>query len=63
MRTLTTIRSLGNYLLDFSFEDGTKKIVNLKPLTDYPAFEPIRDVFIWLKTKCVTSNGKGLILI
>lgn len=40
---ITAARVCSPYLLDLTFNDGTRKTVNVRPLLRGPIFEPLRD--------------------
>lgn len=43
MRTLITITPLDNYCLECLFDDGSRKIADIKPYLDKDAFKPLKD--------------------
>lgn len=55
MRTLTDIKPLSNYRLECTFNDGTKKIADIKPFLDKEAFKPLADPFIF--TSALYNGG------
>jgi hypothetical protein len=43
MKEITRVRPRDNYLLEIEFEDGSTHVIDVKPLLQSPAFQPIRD--------------------
>lgn len=43
MQTVASVRPLGDYRLEVSFDDGTSGVVSLKDRLFGPMFEPLRD--------------------
>ncbi len=41
--TVTDVEYLGEYTLMCTFNDGVRKVVDLTPLLQYPAFEELAD--------------------
>lgn len=53
MRTLVTIIPLNDFRLECLFNDGTKKIADIKPFLETEIFKPLmnKDVFSQLKNQ------------
>lgn len=43
MRTITTIKALSDYRLECVFDDGSKRIADIKPFLSAEAFKPLSD--------------------
>jgi hypothetical protein len=50
MRTITNIKALSDYRLECVFEDGSKRIADIKPFLNAEAFKPLLDPRIFAST-------------
>jgi Protein of unknown function (DUF2442) len=50
MRTITNIKALSDHRLECVFNDGSKKIADIKPFLTAEAFKPLLDPHIFSST-------------
>lgn len=53
MRKLQIVKAKDGYLLDCYFNDGSRKVADIKPYLQSEAFQPLNDIAIF---KLVTNN-------
>ncbi len=53
MRTIITIKALDNFCLECLFNDGTRKLADIKPFLQTEVFQPLKnpDAFLQIKNK------------
>jgi Protein of unknown function (DUF2442) len=54
---MTAACACGTHLLDLTFNDGTRKTVNVRPLLRGPIFEPLHDAEVFAQMELDSTCG------